>query len=167
MTIEESVLNHAVMSAIHKIARNEGDFVGAFRENVIRIIGNYGQAEEKDEYEDKIKEKQQEMVDLIAENAKIGAYSEAFDRRYQTIADEIKNLKERQIEIRRRKQFTKDHAQRIQDMDTFLRNNTHELQEFDDDLVRRLVENVKILSADKLQIQFKSGICMEQEMGDS
>lgn len=82
VTIEESVLNHAVMSTIHKIARNEGDFLGAFRENVIRIIGNYGQVEEKDEYEDKIKEKQQEMVDLIAENAKTGAYSEAFDRWY-------------------------------------------------------------------------------------
>ena len=153
------------MSAIQKIARNEGDFVGAFRENVIRIIGNYGQTEEKDEYEDIIKGKQQEMIDLIVENAKTSAYSEAFDRQYQAIAEEIKDLKERQLETRRRKRLTKDQEQRIRDMDAFLQNTTPELPEFDNDLVRRLVESVKIISTDKVLIQFKSGICMEQEIG--
>lgn len=41
-TLEEGVLNRAVMEAIHRITRNEGDFVGAFRQNVIRVIGSYG-----------------------------------------------------------------------------------------------------------------------------
>ena len=107
------------------------------------------------------------MIDLIVENAKTGAYSEAFDRQYQAITEEIKDLKERQLETRRRKRLTKDQEQRIRDMDAFLQNTTHELPEFDNDLVRRLVESVKIISTDKLVIQFKSGICMEEEMGDN
>lgn len=40
-TLEEGALNRAVMVAIHRITRNEGDFVGAFRKNVIRVIGSY------------------------------------------------------------------------------------------------------------------------------
>ena len=74
-TPEEEALYTAVMEAIHRITRNDGDFVGAFRQNVIRVIGNYGKEQELDEYEDKIKAKQQEMVALIAENAKTGSYT--------------------------------------------------------------------------------------------
>ena len=53
-TLEEGALNRAVMEAIHKIARNEGDFVGALRQNVIRVIGSYGQEPKSDEYDDRI-----------------------------------------------------------------------------------------------------------------
>ena len=45
------------MEAIHKIASNDGEFVGAFRQNVIRVLGSYGQSKEPDEYDAKIKEK--------------------------------------------------------------------------------------------------------------
>ena len=36
--------------------------------------------------------------------------------------------------------------------------------EFDNDLVRRLIASIKVVSADKLIIQFQSGIVMEQEI---
>lgn len=82
------------MEAIHRITRNDGDFIGAFRQNVIRVIGSYGKEQEPDEYEDKIKAKQQEMVALIAENAKTGSYTQEFDERYRSIAKEIEILKQ-------------------------------------------------------------------------
>lgn len=76
------------------------------------------------------------MVDLIAENTKTSTYSEAFDRRYQSIAKEIKNLKERNL-------------------DAFLRNNAHELPGFDNDLIRKLVKRVEILSINNnLSLEF-------------
>ena len=40
-TLEEGALNSAVMEAINRITRGDGDFVGAFRQNVIRVIGSY------------------------------------------------------------------------------------------------------------------------------
>lgn len=161
-TIEESLLKNAVMNAIQKIAENDGDFVGAFRQNVIRVIGSYGHTEEDDKYEEKIKEKQQEMVALIAENAEAGNYNEEFDKKYQEIAEEIGNLKEQQIEERRKKKLAENYEQRVKEMDAFLQGNTQRMTEFDDDLARRLVERVKVLSADSVMIQFKSGIVMEE-----
>ena len=74
-TLEEEALNRVVMETIHRITRNDGDFVGAFRHNVIRVIGSHGKEQESDEYGDKIKAKQQEMVALIAENAKTDSYT--------------------------------------------------------------------------------------------
>lgn len=163
-TIEERLLKEAVMGTIQQIAQNDGEFVGAFRQNVIRVIGNYGQKQRKDEYDDAIEEKEQEMVALIEENAKTGTYNEVFDRRYKRISEELNVLKEKRKENQRRKKLEENLNQRVHDMDEFLQGNIQRLPEFDDDLVRRLIESIKVLSQEKLLIQFKSGIVMEKEL---
>ena len=89
---------------------------------------------------------------------------EEFDKRYQVIAEEIGNLKEQQMEERRKRKLAENYEQRVKEMDVFLQSNTQRIQEFDDDLVRRLVERVKVLSAVRVMIQFKSGIVMEEEL---
>ena len=163
-TLEEGALNRAVMEAINRITRGDGDFVGAFRQNVIRVIGSYGGEQEPDEYDEKIKEKEEEMVDLIAENAMVGSYTDEFDERYRRIAEEITTLKEEQIETRRKKKLADSYEQRLKDMDSFLEKQTCQIPEFDNDLVRRLIASIKVVSAEKLTIQFQSGIVMEQEI---
>ena len=163
-TLEEGALNRAVMSAINRITCNDGDFVGAFRQNVIRVIGSYGLEQEPDEYDDKIKAKQEEMVALIAENAKEGSYTDEFDERYRKIAEEISTLKEEQIEARRKKKLADNYEQRLKEMVCFLEKQTCQIPEFDNYLVRRLIASIKVVSAEKLIIQFQSGIVMEQEI---
>ena len=163
-TLEEGVLNRAVMEAINRITRGDGDFVGAFRQNVIRVIGSYSGEQEPDEYDEKIKEKEAEMAALIAENARVGSYTDEFDERYRRIAEEITILKEEQIEARRKKKLAASYEQRLKDMDSFLEKQTCQIPEFDNDLVRRLIASIKVVSAEKLTIQFQSGIVMEQEI---
>ena len=163
-TLEEGALNRAVMEAIHRITRNEGDFVGAFRQNVIRVIGSYGREQQSDDYSDRIKAKQKEMVALIAENAKAGNYSQEFDEQYRKIAEEISALKEEQAEVARKKKLAENYEQRVKDMDAFISASTCQIPEFDNDLVRRLIAGIRVISADRIEIQFQSGIVMEQEI---
>ena len=163
-TLEEGALNRAVMEAINRITCNDGDFVGAFRQNVIRVIGSYSGEQEPDEYDEKIKEKEEEMVALIAENARVDSYTDEFDERYRRIAEESTTLKEEQIETRRKKKLAASYEQRLKDMDSFLEKQTCQIPEFDNDLVRRLIASIKVVSAEKLIIQFQSGIVMEQEI---
>ena len=163
-SLEEGALNRAVMEAINRITRGDGDFVGAFRQNVIRVIGSYSGEQEPDEYDEKIKEKEAEMVALITENARVGSYTDEFDERYRRIAEEITILKEEQIETRRKKKLADSYEQRLKDMDSFLEKQTCQIPEFDNDLVRRLIASIKVVSAEKLIIQFQSGIVMEQEI---
>lgn len=162
--LQEKALNRAIMEAIHRIACNDGEFVGAFRQNVIRVMGSYGKGQKPDEYDEKIKRKEEEMVALIAENAKTGAYTDEFDERYRRIAEDINNLKTEQIEARRKKQLADSYEQRVKDMDDFVKESTCYISEFDNDLVRRLIASIKVVSAEKLLIQFQSGIVMEQEI---
>lgn len=95
---------------------------------------------------------------------KVGSYTDEFDKRYRRIAEEITTLKEEQIEARRKKKLADSYEQRLKDMDSFLEKQTCQIPEFDNDLVRRLISNIKVVSAEKLLIQFQSGIVMEQEI---
>lgn len=42
------------MTVINSVIENNGDFIGAFRENVIRIIGGYSAKDIPTEYDEQI-----------------------------------------------------------------------------------------------------------------
>ena len=50
------------------------------------------------------------------------------------------------------------YEQRIQDIDHYLSTSTCQIQEFDNDLVRRLISTIKVESSEKLLIQFSQAL---------
>ena len=54
-------------------------------------------------------------------------------------------------------------SQRIAEMTDFLNKQSAELEEYDEQLVRRLIEKVTIYE-DKLTVEFKSGIEIDEEI---
>lgn len=71
------------MAAINSVVENRSEFVSAFRENVIRVIGSYSAKNVPTEYDGQIDKLQAEMLALIDENAKQGSIREDFDERYK------------------------------------------------------------------------------------
>ncbi len=163
-TLKEEVLNEAVMAAINSVVENRGDFVGAFRENVIQVIGSYSTRNVPTEYDEQITKLQSDMLALIEENAQKGSVTENFDGQYQKIAEQIKELKQKKLDIIKEQKQAANFQQRINDMDTCLKKVSCEVREFDNDLVRRLLQSIKVISEDTLEIQFKSGIVMKQRV---
>ena len=163
-TIKEEALNRAVMEAIHRITCDDREFIETFRQNVISVINTKEALREEEDYDTLLKNKQEEMLALIMENAKAGEYTQEFDARYHAIAEEIQSIKKNQTETRKREETLRECNQRMYEIDDFLRTTTCRIPEFDNDLVRRLISTVKIISKEKLMIQFKSGIVVEQEI---
>ena len=52
----------------------------------------------------------------------------------------------------------------INPFELLFQNLTYEVREFDDDLVRRLLQTIRVINEDTLEIQFKSGIVMKQRL---
>ena len=163
-TIKEEALNRAVMEASHRITCDDREFIETFRRNVISVINTKEALREEEDYDTLLKNKQEEMLALIMENAKAGEYTQEFDARYHAIAEEIQSIKKNQTETRKREETLRECNQRMYEIDDFLRTTTCRIPEFDNDLVRRLISTVKIISEEKLMIQFKSGIVVEQEI---
>ncbi|MDD3139046.1 MAG: recombinase family protein [Lachnospiraceae bacterium] len=163
-TIEEKALHKAVMDAINQIMGTTGEkeFVDTFRQNVIHVMGSYAKNKEQDSYDEKIRKLQAEMTSLIDKNAKQKCSLEKFETAYKQIAEQIDTQRKEQLESQRKKKLADSSQERIRDMDAYIQKATHKVTEFDNDLVRRLIKTVKIVSADKLMVQFQSGIYLEQ-----
>lgn len=125
------------MTAIGSVVEDWGEFVQAFRENVIRVIGSYSASAEPTECDKQIEALQQKMLELIKESAGKQTADEDFDKEYRVIADRMKELKKQKVNLKR---------------------------EFDDELVRRLLKTVRVINENKIEIHFQSGIVMTQRI---
>ena len=79
---------------------------------------------------------------------------------YEVIAKNIDNLREKKASV-----IIKDTEQellrkRINEMRHFLQTQTSRITEYDEQLVRRLIEKITVYD-DKLIFQFKSGMTLE------
>ena len=71
------------MEAVNSVVKDEGEFIDAFRDNVIRILGSYSDNVEPTEYDEKIDALQKQMLALIEDSAKTESADEEFDRAYR------------------------------------------------------------------------------------
>lgn len=163
-TLEEKTLHGAIMQAINSVIEDDGEFVEAFRENVIRIFGSYAKDVEPTEFDIEIDRLQAEMLLLIEKSAKEECVDEAFDQTYQEITNQIKKLKKKQLKAQREQQLAESYEEREAGLDGYVKKVNYLKQEFDDDLVRSLLESIKVISGDKLEIQFQSGIVLIQRI---
>ena len=104
------------------------------------------------------------MITLIEENAKLGSVNENFDEQYHNIAERIRDLKLKKLKLTQENRLAETFSQRIDDVDHCLKDSTCTVGGYDDELVRRLLQSVKVISEDKIEIQFKSGIVMQQRV---
>ncbi|WP_425513871.1 recombinase family protein [Fusibacter paucivorans] len=163
-TLKEEQLHDAIMKAINNVVENNGDFIGTFRENVIRVIGNYSTKGVTTEYDDQIDALQKQMLSLIEDNARQGAVSEEFDEAYRKLSEQINELKQAKIQLVRARKQAENYAERIDELDKAIKAVNPEVRGFDQELVKRLIYSIKVNKGMKITIQFHSGIVMTESV---
>ena len=93
----------------------------------------------------KLEELQQELI------KRAGARQD-----YEDLADEIDNLREQRLNAMTEKAEREGLKMRIREMQDFLDNQTDRISEYDEQLVRKMIEKITIYD-DKFVIEFKSG----------
>jgi len=141
-TIQESDLQNAVARAINRVL---GGREGFLEENIEVVIG-CGVDDEIAEIDCRLEEQQQELLNLA--NAK---------KDYSKVADEIDRLREEKQAILMREADRDGRRQRIEEMKAFLQEQADTPLEYDERLVRRLIEKVTVYE-DKVVVEFKSGL---------
>lgn len=154
-TIEENVLHRAVLYAINQVVENKGDFVQIFRKNVVTALT---QGTEDSEYTEEKKKLQKAMAELIQEQAQQNGDETAFEERCQAITAQIEALEMKQIKAASRGK----NSRKMEAIEGFLKKVEPVLTEYDDKLVRQLIQNVYVVNARKIEVVFKSGIRVEE-----
>ena len=150
-TIEESVLHRAVLQAINQVLENKGDFIQTFRKNVVTALTH---GTENSEYAEEKKKLQKAMAELIQHQAQQGGNETAFEERCQAITAQIEALEMKQI----KETSVGKNSRKMEDINGFLDKTNCVLTEYDDKLVRQLIQNINVVNATKIEVVFKSGI---------
>ena len=122
-TLKEEILHEAIMMAIGKVVEDQGEFVQAFRENVIRIIGSYGNKAKTTEYNTEIQELEKHLMSLIEESAKGNCGEEDFDREYRRVTAHLKELRKRKEQSRKEQRLAEAYDQRAGEVDDYIRKD--------------------------------------------
>lgn len=85
--------------------------------------------------------------------------------RFQDVTSQLAALKERRNRIINLRAENSQMTWRLQRAAAVMREAPTEITEWDEHLIHQLVEEVKVMSADKLLIRFRNGVVVEQALG--
>lgn len=144
-TVNEEVLQAAVVKAINEVLASKDTLLSTLQANIETVLNKENDKATKD-IDTKLNELQNELIRLANSKAD-----------YEEVANEIYRLRELKQNALVVNAEREGRRQRIAEMTDFLNEQSHELEEYDEQLVRRLIEKVTVFN-DKLAIKFKSGI---------
>jgi hypothetical protein len=137
-----------VVKAINELLANKEPFLSTLQKNIAAIL-NEGNDNATDDIDSKLEELQQQL--LIQAKSK---------NDYEDVADKIYRLRELKQNALVESAEREGKRQRIAEMTDFLNEQSCELEEYDEQLVRWLIEKVTI-HANRVEVEFKSGISID------
>ncbi|ABZ85371.1 DNA recombinase, putative [Heliomicrobium modesticaldum Ice1] len=147
-TVSEEDLQKAVLKAINSIIAGRDEFIETLRRNIETALG--GEFDESTEAIDKkLEELQHELLRLASTKAA-----------YDSVANEIYRLRELRQETLASNSERQNKRQRIAEMMDFLESQSGVIFEYDEKLVRWLVEKVTVFEGG-IVVKFKTGISVE------
>lgn len=149
-TIQESELQAAVIKAINIALGNRGSMTAALQENVETVI-----RQEDESSAEGIEVKLEELQKELLKRAN-------FKKDYNDIADEIHRLRELKQNALAESVERKGLKKRIVEMQEFLNGQATEVLEYDEQLVRRLIEKITVYD-ERFEVEFKSGMTVDVE----
>lgn len=149
-TIQESDLQNAVVKAIHEVLGGKDAVLPILEMNIVEVLSN-DSSSKVSEIERRLGELQQELLRLA--NSK---------NDYTKVADEIYRLREERQAILMQDAECDGKRQRIEEMKAFLEEQADIPAEYDEQLVRRLIEKI-IVFDEKITVRFKSGVEIDVE----
>lgn len=150
-TLNEEILQRAILQAINKIIENKEEYIEAFRENVMSVLT--ASLNRQADYEAEIERLKYMLVQMLEERSE----TEQYEEKYKEICQKIDWLRNE----KKKNDKSSMVAERLIQIDGYLKRGP-EMKEYDDVLIRKLIQRIEVINERKIRIQFKSGIVTEQ-----
>ena len=143
--IPETELQEAVRTAVNQTIRTRNETMKVLQQNIESVIfdGNL------EEINRRLTALQEELLRLTNER-----------KSYSAVADEIDALREQREKCMKESAATQGIKQRIECVRDFLKSHKEELEEYDENLTRLLIERITVYE-DRLIVEFKSSTQVE------
>ncbi|MFR6598701.1 MAG: recombinase family protein, partial [Finegoldia magna] len=144
-TIREEDLQEAVVEAINQLISESSELKEIIKENIEKAITGDGSSQ--------IEEIDKEMLEVQEELLKVANAK----KDYTDLADRVEELRNEKEKILLNIAEEKNEQNRLKELEEFLDNQELEIESYDEDLVRKLVDKVVVYD-EELKIVLKSGV---------
>ncbi len=147
-TVPESQIEQVLVTAINQALCDKNTFLVTLQNNIETVI-IHENGQTLATIDKRLEELQTELLKLASSKAD-----------YEDVADEIYRLREEKQKVQLDNVGRDELKKRITDMGDFLREQPTVIVEYDEPLVRRLIEKVTVYE-DKFTVEFKSGVTVD------
>jgi site-specific DNA recombinase len=162
-TIFEDKLHEAIVRAVNRF--NEQDnatYKALMRATIGEALGLNSDPEEVDMLERKIEALNKKMLALVNESVASGEGIEAHESEFMTLSQELELIKHRIETIQEKATRTSGEQDRLKQIQAIIAEREDHSMEYDDSIVRQMIECIKVYPGGKLEIIFGGGYLVEE-----
>lgn len=162
-TIKEENLHRGIIRAINNYYSCRDDIVRILKANIGSVLECQGQ-EEILSIEKRLKEIDQARTDLVGLIASGGCDEDKLDSEFAKLYSEEQSLSERLEMLKSQNKTSAETQQKLDKVTEMIEHEKFELEAFDNVLIRKLIECVKVLSKTEILVIFKGGYEVRTEI---
>ena len=155
-TIKEESLHKAIIHAINNYYSCRNDIVRILKANIGTVLECQGQ-EEIISIENRLKEIDQARNDLVSLIASGGCDEDKLDSEFSRLYQEEQQLSERLEMLKSQNKTSAETQAKLDKIMHMIESEKFELETFDNVLIRKLIECVKVLGKTEILVIFKGG----------
>ena len=155
-TIKEEQLHKAIIRAINNYYSCRNDIARILKANIGSVLECQGQ-EEILAAEKRLKEIDQARTDLVNLIASGGCDEDKLDSEFAKLYAEEQGLSERLTMLKSQNQTSEETQAKLDKIMDMIEHEKFELETFDNVLIRKLIECVKVMSKTEILVIFKGG----------
>lgn len=164
-SMEEGPLQQAILAAINSAMRDKQELIqeitGAMKLELPPLPGVNMSIVEIESRLDELNQQTRALVAQAAQAENAAAYTEQL----KIIMDEAAALKEKRAEIEELLQENSQANLRIETAAAVMEKVTAEITQWDESVIRGLVDTVKVVSKDQIEVYLRGGSIVKQEIG--
>ena len=163
-SLDEKRLQKAILTALSSVMSQKDTLIGRITGAMeVELAPVPNKSLSLADIEQRLDEISAETRKIVAKVAQEGS-SENYTDRLKALVDKAATLKKERTDIQARDQTNSQALQRMEDVATVLAQEPVELTQWDESLIRQLVDTVKVISAEKIVVCLRGGMEIEQDM---
>ena len=165
ITVEEEALHGAVVRVLNRFhTEDESTYLTLMKATIGEAIGINGGSEEIDLLTRRIDTLNKRMLDLVNETVAAGKDVESSEDEFKGISDQIEQLNRRIAAIQESIHKDGSRQARLEEIQSIIAKRVANKTQYDDSIVRQMIECIKVHSDGRLTIIFGGGYEIEETL---
>ena len=163
-TLKEEVIQEAIMGKLHSLSidQEEENFLNGVKEDILRAAKVVGGACTEEEIDKTMEELRDQLMDYVGMAAREHGGENWYSGRMRKLGLQISELKKRRESIREQEKIRDEYEYLDQEISRIIgETGGTSGAEFDNIFIRQIVQEIRVISKNKLQIQLRTGMMFD------